>query len=120
MRRSASSLLPALLLLASPAVAQQSEPSNGGAAFLLVPVGARATALGQAAVADGGTGEAAFWNPAGLATMTRSEISIHRAHTFASDNTVLSGYLASQTLGTVGIAAYLVDFGSQDVVQGPD
>ena len=32
-----------------------------GATFLLVPVGGRAAALGQAAIADGGSSEAAFW-----------------------------------------------------------
>ena len=120
MRQSASSVFIALFLLVSGSAirAQQpAEPTAGGAAFLLVPVGARAAALGQAAVADGGSAESAFWNPAGLASMDKSELAIHRANTFASNNTVLSGYLASQTLGTVGLAAYLVDFGSQEVVQ---
>ena len=121
MRRRASSAL-ALALAAGAgacpaAQAQSLEP--GGAAFLLVPVGARAAALGQAAVAMEGTGESAFWNPAGLASLRSSELSIHRAHTFASDNTVLSAYFASGTLGTVGVAGYLVDFGSQEVVPGP-
>src|SRR5882672_10346233 len=93
-------LLAALTLGAAPPLAgqvQRLEP--GGAAFLLVPVGGRATALGQAGVADGGTSEAAFWNPAGLAALDTSEIAIHRAHTFASDNTVLAGYAASRNLG---------------------
>src|SRR6185503_5848147 len=93
---------------------QSLEP--GGATFLLVPVGARAAALGQAGVADGGTSESASWNPAGLAALDTSEIAIHRANTFASENTVLSGYLASRGLGTVGVAAYLVDYGSQEIV----
>jgi hypothetical protein len=82
-------------------------------------VGARATALGQAAVAVGGSGEAAFWNPAGLALLRNSEVNLHRANTFASENTVLAVYLTSRTLGTVGVAGYLVDFGSQEVVPGP-
>src|ERR1041384_7532796 len=118
-RRAFSAGVAALLLAARAASAQQpAESDPGGAAFLLVPVGGRAAALGQAAVADGGSSEAAFWNPAGLATMEHSELAIHRANTFASDNTVLAGYLASQVLGTVGVAAYLVDFGSQEVVTG--
>lgn len=101
---------------ASPLAGQVLEPS--GATFLLVPVGGRATALGQAGVADGGTAEAAFWNPAGLATLDTSEIAVHRASTFVSDNTVLAGYLASRNFGTIGLAAYLVDYGSQEVVPG--
>ncbi|MBI4502995.1 MAG: PorV/PorQ family protein [Gemmatimonadetes bacterium] len=108
------------MALASRAQGQQPAGSEaGGAAFLLLPVGARAAALGQAAVADAGSSESTFWNPAGLAGLEHSELAIHRANTFASDNTVLSAYLASQTLGTVGLAAYLVDFGSQDVVTAP-
>lgn len=102
--------------MASPVAAQVGSLEPSGATFLLVPVGARATALGQAGVADGGTAEAAFWNPAGLATLDTSEIALHRANTFASNNTVLAGYLASRNLGTVGVAAYLVDYGSQEVV----
>jgi hypothetical protein len=121
MRRSASSLVAILLLspLGSGRAQQRPQPETGGAAFLLVPVGGRAAGLGQAGVADGGSSESAFWNPAGLATLEHSELSIHRANTFASDNTVLSGYFASPTLGTAGLAAYLVDFGSQEVVTGP-
>ena len=101
---------------AHPLAAQVGALEASGATFLLVPVGARATGLGQAGVADGGTAEAAFWNPAGLATLDTSEIAIHRANTFVSDNTVLAAYLASRSLGTVGVAAYLVDYGSQEVV----
>lgn len=121
MRRRASSgartLLGALALavIAGTAAAQQA-PEQGGAAFLLVPVGARAAALGQAAVADGGSSEAAFWNPAGLAEMTHGEFAVHYAHTFVSDNTVLGGYLVSDRLGTIGVAGYLVDYGTQPVV----
>jgi len=115
--------LGALLLLlgaATPLVAQdQSAPEGGGATFLLLPVGARAAALGQAAIADGGSSEAAFWNPAGLALLPASELAVHYSKTFASDNTVLAGYLDAKRLGVVGIAAYLVDFGTQEVQPGP-
>jgi hypothetical protein len=122
MRRSPSSWLAALACVgaAVPLVAQTSgDLTTGGAAFLLVPVGARASGMGQTGVADFGTGEAAFWNPAGLALLPESELDIHHATTFASDNTVLSGYLATPALGVVGLAAYLVDYGSQDIVPGP-
>jgi hypothetical protein len=70
-------------------------------------------------VADGGTSEAAFWNPAGLARLPNSEAAVHYSKTFASDNTVLAGYLDVRRLGVIGIAAYLVDYGSQEVLPGP-
>ena len=122
MRRRRSSCLVALACVgvALPLAAQTSgDLTTGGAAFLLVPVGARASAMGQTGVADFGTSEAAFWNPAGLALLPASEIGIHHATTFASDNTVLSGYLTTPALGVVGLAAYLVDYGSQDIIPSP-
>lgn len=119
-RRSRLALIVACAALPRPAAGQTSGTiTEGGAAFLLVAVGARATALGQAATADAGSSEAAFWNPAGLALLHESEIAAHHAATFASSNTVLSGYLSSTAVGVVGIAAYLVDYGAQDVVPGP-
>jgi hypothetical protein len=96
--------------------AQNGEPETGGAAFLLIPVGARATGLGQAAVADGGSSEAVFWNPAGLATLPHSEFAVHYSSTFASKNTALTVHVVNRSLGTLGIAGYLVDYGSQDVI----
>jgi hypothetical protein len=45
-----------------------------GFAFLEVPAGARASALGGAFVALGEGVEATFWNPAGLATVERLQI----------------------------------------------
>lgn len=120
MRPRRSSL--AAVLLAAGAFrlgAQDVETEARGAAFLLVPVGGRAVALGQAAVADGGSSEAAFWNPAGLARLTRSEIALHHARTFASNNTVLGGYVSAAEFGVFGVAAYLVDFGAQEVSVGP-
>lgn len=115
-RNPSKSLSFALVLatLAGPAQAQVSDPV-GGAAFLLVPIGARATALGQAAVAAGGTPDAAFWNPAGLASMTNSEFALHYAKTFASENSALSLALVSEDVGVLGFSVYVADFGSQDV-----
>lgn len=104
------------VLASNSAVAQQSTGGELGVAFLLVPVGGRAAALGQAAVADGGTSEAAFWNPAGLALMEGSEVAAHHAATFISDNTALSAYFTAKGLGVIGFSAYLVDYGSQDAV----
>jgi len=121
MRRSPSrrlALVLACAALPSTLAAQDELPASGGAAFLLVPVGARATALGQAAVADAGSGEAAFWNPAGLATLGESEFGAHYASTFISNNAALTFHVVNRHLGTVGIAAYLVDYGSQDAVPG--
>jgi hypothetical protein len=103
-------------MAAPAALAAQDDQATSGAAFLLLPVGARATSLGQAGVADGGSSEAAFWNPAGLATLHESEFAVHYASTFASRNSALALYLVNDRIGTFGVTAYLVDYGSQDIV----
>jgi hypothetical protein len=121
MRRRRSSIgALSLLLAASPVWGQEpAAPAEGGATFLLLPVGARAAALGQAAIADAGDSESAFWNPAGLALIRQAELAIQFASTFASNNTAIAAYLPTNRLGVLGIAGYLVDFGSQEVVPGP-
>lgn len=58
-----------LALASSPAAAGQS-----GFAFLEVPVGARAAALGGAYSSVAVGAEAAFWNPAGLATFRGTQV----------------------------------------------
>ncbi len=120
LRRSEPIAFLILLTLGQPARAQVvADPEEGGATFLLLPVGARASALGQAAIADHGSPEAAFWNPAGLASLGSGDVALHYASTFASDNTALSGNFTIGRLGVIGAAVYLVDFGSQEVVPGP-
>ena len=121
MRQRLSSLLATTALVAvAPLAAQENGTEQAsGAPFLLFPVGGRATAVGQAAIADAGTTEAAFWNPAGLATLGGTELAVHFASTFVSNNTVLSAYFSANRLGVFGASAYLVDFGSQPVVGGP-
>ena len=86
-----------------------------GAEFLLLPVGARATALGQAAASEGGTTESIFWNPAGLAAVPRGEFAVHHFNAFfgTGDAIAIAGH--SPRLGTVALAAYLVDYGDLDL-----
>ncbi len=117
-RRFSLAVTAAFTVFAAPSAAQDRDLDEGGT-FLLIPVGASAAATGQASVATGGTSESAFWNPAGLALMAGSEIALHHASTFASTNTALAAYLSASRFGVIGISAYLVDFGSQEVVLGP-
>src|SRR5712671_5517875 len=79
-RRSVGRLLVvAAVLTVRPAgrLTAQAFPNNSGALFLTLPVGAEAVGMGQTAATMGGHGEAAFWNPAGLATMNESEVGLH-------------------------------------------
>jgi len=95
-------------------VAAQDQPINAGALFLAFPVGAQAVGMGQTATAAAGSGEAAFWNPAGLATLSDDEFALHSASLVAGRSHVLGAYFPSRGIGVIGGAVYLVDFGDLD------
>jgi len=101
-----------------PAPAQGASAGVEGGAFLLLPVGARAVALGQAATADGGTTEAMFWNPAGLATMTKGEFAVFHYDAFFGSGDAIAVAVPSSRLGTFAVAAYLVNYGDLAVTRG--
>jgi hypothetical protein len=89
----------------------QEPPLNTGALFLVFPVGAQAVGMGQTAIAAAGRGEAAFWNPAGLATIAEAEFALHSATLVAGRSHVLGAYFPSRGIGVIGGAVYLVDYG---------
>lgn len=108
--------LAALLTTARPPdrLPAQDAPINAGALFLVFPVGAQAVGMGQTATAAAGRGEAAFWNPAGLATLTDDEFALHSATLVAGRSHVLAAYFPSRGIGVIGAAVYLVDYGDLD------
>jgi hypothetical protein len=112
----------AAVLLASvqlrPAAAQSAGPGVEGGAFLLLPVGARAVALGQAATADGGTSESIFWNPAGLSALAKGEFAIYHYDAFFGTGDAVAVAVPSSGLGAFGLAAYLVNYGDLAVTRG--
>src|SRR5574341_1055312 len=71
----------------------QQQPLNSGALFLVFPVGATAVGMGQAAIAADGTGDAAFWNPAGLATLSAAEFTLHTATLAAGRTSAVSAFV---------------------------
>src|ERR687888_1158119 len=88
-------VLLAVLLSVSPTVRPsdaQDLANNSGALFLLFPVGAQAVAMGQTGAGLEGRGEAAVWNPAGLATMERSEFALNTASLAAGPAHALTAY----------------------------
>jgi hypothetical protein len=89
----------------------QEQPLNAGALFLIFPVGAQAVGMGQTAIAASGRGEAAFWNPAGLATLSDAEFALHSATLVAGKSNVLGAYFPTRGIGVFGGAVYLVDYG---------
>lgn len=96
----------------------QEPPLNTGALFLVFPVGAQAVGMGQTATAVAGRGEAAFWNPAGLATLTDAEFALHSATLVAGRSHVLGAYFPSRGIGVIGGSVYLVDYGDLERTDG--
>src|SRR5256714_2627409 len=101
------------MLSVSPTVrlSGQELANNSGALFLLFPVGAQAAAMGQTGATLDGRGEAAFWNPAGLATIERGELALNSASLAAGATHALTVYFPSHRFGVLGGAVYLVDYG---------
>src|SRR5262245_19188201 len=83
-RRVWPALLPAAVLAATiplfPRYAFAQRPVAGeGALDLVLPTGARAVALGQAAMALDGTTESVWWNPSALAGMRGTTAAVHHS-----------------------------------------
>lgn len=101
-----AALIAALLALAAPARALQSNVGTTAADFLTFGAGARALGMGEAytAVADGP--DAAYWNPAGLGRMARPEALYARAEPAAGLHHDFLAVAAPSALlhGTVGFA----------------
>ena len=108
-----ATLLTGVFLSALPPfrLSAQGPALNSGALFLVFPVGARAAGMGQTAMGAEGHGEAAFWNPAGLATMESNEFGVHTATLVAGRSHVVGAYFPSRGIGVLGGGVYLVDYG---------
>jgi len=105
----------ALCALAVPAspLSGQSGASEGGI-FLLLPVGAKAVALGRAMTAQPGA-ESVFWNPAGLGELADSRLLLYRGDYVAGSGTAASVLLGRAGIGTTALTYQLLDVGEQDL-----
>ena len=119
MTRNPQTLLLVLMALAGPVhvVGQDAaEPAAPeGALFLLLPVGAEGVSLGRAMTAVS-SAESAFWNPAGLASLSQSRLLVMRGEPLAGESTALSWLIALDRLGVLGLSYHLLDGGEQNLV----
>ncbi len=102
-------LLCTLGVVAPGVAAQRAE----GALFLLLPVGAQGVSLGRAMTWVEGP-EGAFWNPAGLAAVERSQAVIIRGDHVVGNATALTTLWAKPGAGTLGVSYFLLDAGDID------
>lgn len=99
----------AILLCASVRARAQ---SINAALDLLLPIGARATALGTAVVAEAGS-DAIWWNPAGLARLTKPVFALDHFATFQIESgDAVSLVLPAGPVGVFAIGARLFNFGT--------
>jgi hypothetical protein len=108
----------ATLLVSLPASAQQRPAAADATLFLLLPVGARAAGIGNAAASTAGTAEAVWWNPAGLASLKRVEASLNHSQSIigTSDALVVS---VGTPVGVFALSASVLDYGGGEAT-GPD
>ena len=86
--------------------------TNSGALDLLKPIGARATAMGSAYVAEQGS-DAIWWNPAGIAGIKHPEFAFdHFEDVFTTSGDAVSLILPAGAAGVFGIAARLFNYGT--------
>lgn len=117
-RGSSVRLLAAVMLLPAGALHGQAPPpeqeppvpATECCLVLLVPVGARAAALGGTMTARG-SADAVFRNPAGLATLERGVFVIHHGQDFFGQSDAFSLLFAPPVVGAVGLSYQLIDHG---------
>ena len=107
-RRRSSAALALLALIVVPLVSRAQ--ANSGALDLTYPIGARATGMGTAFVAEQGS-EAAWWNPAGLARMSKPEFALDHFATFPITGDAASFILPAKPIGVFAITARIFDYG---------
>jgi hypothetical protein len=104
----------ALALVASIAprrLRAQNGIADQAALFLLLPVSARAVGMGQSMMASNGSGDAVWWNPAGIATVRRGDAALHHSQSVIGTSEALTVTAASSLLGVVALSANILDFG---------
>lgn len=83
--------------------------ANSGALDLLLPIGARATALGTAFVAEQGS-EAIWWNPAGMARLTKPDFALDHFETVFIKGDAVALVFPVPKVGAFGVSARLFNY----------
>lgn len=111
------SLLAALMIVSSCAFAQK--PIRAGtttANFLEIGYGAAGNAMGDAYVSLANDASSIYWNPAGLARMTRTEAMFVAQPWIVDMNTTFAATgIVVPNIGTFGAGLILMDYGEMEV-----
>ena len=119
MRRSLCSfvLIAFCALTGSEVHAQADEPREAECCLpILLPIGARTVALGQALTAGAGA-EAMFFNPGGLVDAAEDQFIIHRPAVLRAEVNTFSLLISSRLVGVFALTYRLIDFGDVEATQ---
>lgn len=114
-RRSSLVALLVAFLLVPGALRGQGGVAQEGALFLLLPIGARPVALGQAVVAQEGGSDALWWNPAAVARLPKREVALHHGQTFIATSDAVSILVPRVRVGTLGLSVHYINYGEQEI-----
>ncbi len=99
--------------LATSTLAAQGATADQASLFLLLPISARAVGMGQSMMASHGSGDAVWWNPAGIASITRGDASLHHSQSVIGTSEALTVTGASSRFGVAALSANILDFGGE-------
>ncbi len=105
-----------LLSIALGSAGEITKKGTSAAQFLKIGVGARATAMGESFVAEANDASAVYWNPAGLAHLTRNELLLVRTNWIAGmtyDFATVT--IPMQSIGTFGLFYQALNMGEMKV-----
>src|SRR5690606_37311789 len=104
-------LLMAMLLAAPPSFAQLTgetrdvtKRGTAAAEFLSIPVGARATGMGNAFSATVDDATAMYWNPAGMTALPRATMAVEYAQWLVNIDFNYAAVVLPMRFGSVGVA----------------
>ena len=116
-RGTIAAVMTTLLAVAGGAAPRRAAAQGGladqAALFLLLPVGARAVGVGHAMAAANGTSDAVWWNPSGIAAISKRDASLHHSQSVFGRGDALTFAVSSSLLGVVALSANILDFGGE-------
>lgn len=105
-------LVLSLLMFGAGFAGDVSRIGTAGGTQLLIPVGARSIALGEAVVSNVRGAEAIYYNPAGMAFYPKSEVLFSNMNYIADiDINYIAGTFNGGRIGTFGLSIKSLDFG---------
>lgn len=111
--RTIIALATAVCAALAPVRAHAQDVAKEGALFLLLPMGARAVAQGQAVVASRLGADGIWWNPAALAWLTRREVAVDHAKNFFVTGDAIDAVFPAGRAGVLSASLLYFNFGDQ-------